>query len=109
MTHVSSSALNRRGTACALEAEPDWRTSNGVARDCFGGDITAANEAALRSAHEFAGVEFHPREWRSRRAPAKAAKAEAVRTGELFAKRTQSCQSRSGENRRRFCETNPIF
>ena len=27
MTHVSSSALNRRGTACALEAESDWRTS----------------------------------------------------------------------------------
>ena len=67
---------------------------NGVARDCFVGacaDITAANEAALRGAHEFAGVEFHPRErWRTRRAPAKAAKAEAVRTGDVFAKRTQS-------------------
>src|SRR5947208_15601011 len=27
MTHVSSGVLNRRGTACALEAESDWRTS----------------------------------------------------------------------------------
>src|SRR5438045_8726860 len=27
MIHVSSGVLNRRGTACALEAESDWRTS----------------------------------------------------------------------------------
>src|SRR4051794_38019202 len=27
MIHVSSGALNRRGTACALEAASDWRTS----------------------------------------------------------------------------------
>jgi hypothetical protein len=60
MTHVSSSALNRRGTACAL-AESDWRTSKrssaGLLRQS-GADITAANEAALRAALESAGVEF---------------------------------------------------
>ena len=55
---------------------------NGVARDCFVGacaDITAANEAALRGAHELAGVEFHPRERRrTRRSPAQEPKEKAL-------------------------------
>jgi hypothetical protein len=55
--------------------------------------VTLANEAALRTALEAAGVEF----------------IDENGGGPGVRLHFGSRQSRSGENRRRFCETNPIF